>query len=226
MESSVLGVRVQPPGGEARYLLGEMRDVVATRVQYSQPRPSRNLEERLMVRFPGAWRALSALVLRLLSPRSRLRRALLCRNVVSGYAAASRRDFELMLVRYAPDVEAELEPGFEWLGLGGTFRGHDGMLKMIEGFGEAWEQWEMQPAVVLDMGDRLLMLGGFRLPGNVSGVELDQELAQLVTLRGALVAHDQQFLAWDKGLRAAGLDPDAIALPSRGKAGQAASSAR
>jgi hypothetical protein len=35
-----------------------------------------------MVRFPGAWRALFALLQRLLSPRSRLRRALLRRNVV------------------------------------------------------------------------------------------------------------------------------------------------
>ena len=207
-------------------LIGDMRDVVATRVQHRQPRRSRNLEERLMVRFPGAWRALTGLVLRLLSPRSRLRRTLLRRNVVSGWDAASRRDFELMLVRYAADVEAELAPDFEWLGLGGTFRGHDGMLKMIEGFGEAWERWEMQPAIVLDLGERVLVLGAFRLPGNVSGVELDQEFAQLVTLRGALVAHDQEFLEWDKGLRAVGIDPDAFGLPSRGKAGQAASSAR
>jgi hypothetical protein len=40
----------------------EMRDVVVTRVQHSgPPRRSRSLEERLMVRFPGAWRALAAL---------------------------------------------------------------------------------------------------------------------------------------------------------------------
>ena len=202
-----------------------MRDVVVTRVQSSGPRRSRNLEERLTVRFPGAWRALTALVLRLLSPRSRLRRALLRRNVVSGWDAASRRDFELMLVRYAPDVEAEFDPDFEPLGLGGTFRGHDGMLKMIEGFGEAWERWAVQPVIVLDLGERVLVLGAFRLPGNVSGVEFDQEFAQLVTRRGSRITHDRQFLTWDKGLRAAGLDPNVIALPSRGKAGQAASSA-
>ena len=52
----------------------------------------------------------------------------------------------------------------------------------------------------------------FRLPGNVpEGLN-----------RGVLVAHQQEFMAWDAGLRAAGLDPGAIALPSRAEAGQAA----
>lgn len=169
-----------------------------------------------MVRFPSAWRALSNLGARLFSPRSRLRRAGLRRQIASGWNAGSRRDFELMLVRYAPDVEVEFDPEFEAVGLGGTFRGHDGMLKMIQEFGEAWERWEVRPATVLDLGDRLIVLGTFHLPGNVSGLELEREFAQLVTLRRGLVAREQEFLSWDKGLRAAGLDPDAITLPPRG----------
>lgn len=175
-----------------------------------------------MVRFPGAWRVLSALAFRVFSPSSRLRRASLRRTVVSGHDAASRRDYELMLVRYAPDVEIEADAGFEALGVGGTFQGHEGFVKWIQAFGEAWERWEVRPAAVLDLGDQLLVLGGFRLPGNVSGLELEQEFAQLITLRRGLVAHQREFMSWERGLRAAGLDPDAIALPSRGKAGQAA----
>ena len=175
-----------------------------------------------MVRFPGAWRALSALAFRVFSPRSRLRRAWLRRSVVSGHAAASRRDYELMLVRYSPDVEVEADTGFEALGVGGTFRGHDGFVKWIQAFGEAWERWGVRPAAVLDLGDQVLVLGAFRLPGNVSGLELEQEFAQLITLRRGLATHQQEFMSWDRGLRAAGLDPDAIALSSQGKAGQAA----
>ena len=79
-----------------------------------------------MVCFPGVWRTATALGLRLLSPRSRLRRALLRRNVVSGWDAATRRDFELMQVRYTPDVEIEYDSDFEALGMSGTFRGHEG----------------------------------------------------------------------------------------------------
>jgi hypothetical protein len=86
-----------------------MQDVVATPLQYSGPRSSRNLEERIIVRFPRTWRALSALVQRRLSPRSRVRRALLRRNVVSGWNASSRRDYELLLVRYAPGENDDLQ---------------------------------------------------------------------------------------------------------------------
>jgi hypothetical protein len=200
-----------------------MRDIVVTRVPYSgPPRRSRNLQERLMVRFPTVYRRVAALALRRLRPRSGVRRAMLCRALVSGWDAAARKDFELVLVRYAPDVEVEFDPEFEALGLGGTFRGHDGWLKVQQAFNEAWERRERVPEFVLDLGDRVLMLGSFRLPGNVSGLELEREWAQLATLRGGLTAHEQYFFGWDKGLRAAGLDPDAIALPSRAKTREAA----
>jgi hypothetical protein len=203
-----------------------MPTVIATPVQHSgAPRRSRNIEERLMIRFPGVWRAVTALGLRLFSPRSRLRRTLLRRSVVSGWEAASRRDFELMHIRYAPDVEIEYDSDFEVLGLGGRYRGHDGHLKIVDLSEEAWERWEMLLEVVLDMGDRLLVLGTVRLPGNLSGLQLEREFAQLMTLRGVLVTHEQLFFGWDRGLRAAGLDPDAIALPSLEKGDQAPSSA-
>ena len=173
-----------------------------------------------MVRFPGAWRALARRVLRL-SPRSRLKRAMLGREMTSGWDAAWRRDFELMLVRYAADVEVQYDPDFEAIGLGGTFHGHDGIVRFLESWGEPWEGWELEPVAVLDLGDeRFLALAHVRLPGTTSGVRLESEFAQLVTIRDGLVMRDQEFRSWDKGLRAAGLEPDAIALPSRRKARQ------
>ena len=200
-----------------------MPDVVVTRVQYSgPPRRSRNLQERLTVRFPTLYRRVAALALRRLSPRSRMRRAMLCRAVVSGWDAAARKDFELVLTRYATDVEIEFDPEFEALGLG-TFRGHDGWLKMQQAFSEAFERRERVPEFVLDLGDRGLWLGTFRFHGNLSGLELEREWAQLTTLRGGLVAHEQYLFGWDKGLRAAGLDPAAVALPSPGDGGKSAS---
>jgi ketosteroid isomerase-like protein len=129
-----------------------------------------------------------------------------------------------MLVRYAPDVEFETDPGEQTLGLGGTFRGHEGMIDWFSELAEVWGM-ELEPAYVLDLWDRVLCLGFFRPHALASGVELEQELAQLVTVREGLIARDQHFFAWEEGLRAAGLDPDAIAPPARGKAGQAASSA-
>jgi hypothetical protein len=203
-----------------------MRDVVVTRVQHTgPPRRSRNLEERLMVRFPSLYRHQAALLWRLLSPRSRLRRAFLRRALLSGWAAGNRRDFELILVRYAPDVEVEFFPGLQTLDIGVTLRGHAGV---VEGYGklaEVWDTMELGPAFVLDLGDRALALGFFRSHARASGVPLEQEIAILYTVPEGFVTYEQAFPSWEEGLRAAGLDPDAIALPSRAKAGQAARSA-
>jgi ketosteroid isomerase-like protein len=178
-----------------------------------------------MVRLPGAYRTLSALAWRFLDPRSRLRRGLLRRALISGYAAASRRDYDLMLVRYAGDVEVEFDPDFAPLGLSGKYRGHDGFLKMIEAFGEAWEEWEVMPVAVVDLGDRGLALGHFHLPATASGLELAREFAQLITPRRGLVAYERTFLSWNRALQAAGLAPDSVTLLSRGRTGQAATGA-
>jgi ketosteroid isomerase-like protein len=134
----------------------------------------------------------------------------------------SRSDFELMLLRYTADIDVNFDPEFAALGQGGTFRGHGGMLEMLEAFMEAWKWWETVPEIVIDLGDRVLVLGRIRLSGNASGMELESEVGQLLTLRGGLIAHEQEFLAWDQGLRAAGLDPDANAVLSLAKAVPAA----
>lgn len=67
----------------------------------ARPRSSRSLDERLMIRLPGSYRVSAALIRGLVRPETRLRRRFLRRAVVSGWAAVQRRDFELMLVRYA-----------------------------------------------------------------------------------------------------------------------------
>jgi hypothetical protein len=115
-------------------LSAEMQNVVVTRVPCSgPPSRSRNLVERLMVRFPYLYRRLTAFAQRRLpNPRSRLRRAILRRESISAYAAFNRRDFELMLVRYAPDVEFEFDPGLQTLDLSGTFRGHQEILDGLD----------------------------------------------------------------------------------------------
>jgi hypothetical protein len=201
-----------------------VQNVVVTRVQCNGPPVrSRNLEEHFMVRFPGLYQRLGALVPRLLNPGSRLRRALVRRAFISGWAAFNRRDFKLMLVRYAPNVAFEFDPGQQALDLGGTFHGHQGIL---DGLGQLAEGLDMkfEPAYVLDLEDRALALGYFHAHAPASGVQLKGEIAQLVTLREGLAARDQSWYAWEQGLRAAGLDPHAIALAKRGTAGQVASS--
>jgi hypothetical protein len=120
-----------------------------------------------------------------------------------------------MLVRYAPDVEFEFDPGQQTLGLGGKFRGREEMMDGLTKWLEAWDSWEVEPACIVDLGDRVLALGIAH--ARASGVELEEEFAQIVTLREGLVAHDgpSGLIRWNDALRAAGLDPDVIALPSK-----------
>jgi uncharacterized protein len=192
-----------------------MRDVVVTRVQYGGPRRSRTIDERLLVRFALLYRRLVRLIFNRLSPRSRLRRALLRRAVTSGWGAFHRQDFDLILVRYSPDIVYEFNPGMQTLGLGGSFRGHEGLREALGKFIEVWDYFEFEPAYILDLGERVLSLGFNHSRARGSGVELDVEFAQLATAPNGLVTHQQSFFSWEEGLRAAALDPNAVALPRR-----------
>jgi ketosteroid isomerase-like protein len=214
------------PRSRGEILSAEMADVVVTRVQRSgPPRRKRDVVERLMVRFPSGYRRLAAGLFPRLGLRSRLRRDLLRRAMISGWDAFYRQDFELILVRFSPDVEYRFNPGLQTLGLGGVFRGHEGMREAFGKLTEAWESWELDPAYILDLGERVVFLGFNRSRARGSGVTLEQEFAQLVTLRDGLTTNYQNFFLWEEALRAAGLDPDAIALPTRGKTGKAGSRA-
>jgi ketosteroid isomerase-like protein len=199
-----------------------MPNVVVTRVRSTGPR-SRNLQERLMVLFPSLARRLALHLFRL-NPRSRLRRMLLRRAVDSGWTSFDRRDFKLNFLYFAPDTEFEFPPEMQALGVPASLRGHEGRVEAMNTVFEVWGS-ELEPLYVLDLGDRVLNLGFWHIRGRVSGVPLDQELAQLVTLRDGLVIRDQTFWSWEEGLRAARLEPDAIGLPVPARTGHAASSA-
>jgi hypothetical protein len=146
------------------------------------------------------------------------------RAVDSGWTSFDRRDFDLNFLFFASDTEFEFPPAMQALGIPASFRGHEGRIEVMNTVFEVWGS-ELEPVYVLDLGDRLLNLGLWHIRGRASGVPLDQELAQLVTLRAGLVIRDQNFNSWEEGLQAAGLDPGIIALPVRRRASQGASSA-
>jgi ketosteroid isomerase-like protein len=144
---------------------------------------------------------------RVCGPRSSVRRDGLGRVLRSGWAAAPRKDWELMFARYSPEVLWEIPEEFQTLGFAESYRGHAGLVQGLERFSEAFESWEIRPARALDFGDRVLALGSFRGKARASGVEWEQEFSQLVTLKRGLVVRDRFFYSWEQGLRAAGLEP-------------------
>ena len=120
-----------------------------------------------------------------------------------------------MLVRYAPDLEFQFTPGQQTLGLDGTYHGHEGLLAGLGELAQVWDSTTLVPAYVVDLGPRALFLGFMQTRAGTTGIELEQKFAQLITLRGGLVSHDESYFSWDEGMRAAGLDPQAVALPER-----------
>jgi ketosteroid isomerase-like protein len=184
-----------------------MEPPVVTRVAFDGPVPTgRTFTDRLTVRFPRTARVLLAVGIRLSRPRSGVRRDGLRRVLRSGWAAAPRKDWELMFVRYSSEVVWELPEEFQTLGFAESYHGHEGLVQGLEQFSEAFESWEIRPARAFDFGDRVLALGRFRGKARASGVEWEQEFSQLVTLERGLVVRDRFFYSWEQGLRAAGLD--------------------
>jgi ketosteroid isomerase-like protein len=164
----------------------------------------------MTARFPRFARAALAVSMRLLSPRNAIRRDGVRRVLLSAWAAAPRKDWELLFARYSPDVLWEIAEEFQTLGFAPSYNGHEGLVEGLEQFSEVFESWEIRPSTALDFGDRVLALGHFHGKARTSGLELDQQFAQLVTVERGLVTQDRFFYTWEQGLAAAGLDPEAF----------------
>jgi ketosteroid isomerase-like protein len=191
-------------------MVRDMGNVVPFRVELGGSAPrSRTLLERLFVRAPGVFAALSALVLRL-RPGSRLKRALMGQTITLGFAAFNRRDFDPVFVQFAPDIEYEAPAGAHALGFSGTIRGREALRSAYEDTFEHWEMWEIHPAWILDRGDMLAVLATSRVRGRESGVEIAEQWASVYRMCGGLVAHQRDFIGWEKALAAMGAGPELL----------------
>jgi hypothetical protein len=167
-----------------------------------------------MVRWPGVWAALSRAVTGL-PPRSRLRRALLRRNALSGWGAWVRGDLELCLVRFAPDWHYDAPQ--EWLipGMPSVYRGHTGLREWFAELREAWEILDHTPLEVVDAGNIFAFLCKIRLRARTSGIEMDSRLGQVFWVERGLIVREHDFSDWDEALRAVGI-PAGAAPTGRG----------
>jgi ketosteroid isomerase-like protein len=124
------------------------------------------------------------------------------KQTFAGWNSGSREiDYETI------DPEVELHTPLSST-QGGPYRGHDGFRDWIADIDEQFETWELRGEEWLPLeDDRLLVLGSIRAKGRGSGLELDQELAWLFTLRNEKMVRYDAFYDQDEGLRAAGLKP-------------------
>jgi len=164
----------------------------------------RSLDQRLFVLFPALYRLVADRFMRL-SPRSRFRRLMLAGFMTRVYAAANRRDFEVVLLGWDPGSEyrpsAELMPP----DLEPVFHGHEGYLRLWRYWLDAFEDIRWDPEEMLDFGGRLLVTTQQRGHGSGSGVSVTEPVFQLFTLRRGLVVRQEDFLDRSEALAAAGL---------------------
>jgi hypothetical protein len=84
---------------------------------------------------------------------------------------------------------------------------------VLEEILDVFDHFELAPALVVDLGESVIVLGASRVHGQGSGIELETQVAQLLTLESGLVVSERDFFRWDDALRAAALDPAALNLP-------------
>ena len=165
-------------------------------------RRRRTLDERILVRFPALARRLSAVQARL--PRhSRLRRAMLVRFFCQGYAAANRRDFDLLVIGLDPGIE--LHPIAMAPDMDAIYHGHAGYREAWRALLESFEDLRLDPQEFLDLGDRLLVTIEWSGHGAESGVSIGQQGFQLFTMRRGLIVRHDDFFDRAVALEAAGL---------------------
>ncbi len=168
-------------------------------------RRHRTLDQRLTVRFPALYRRLVGAAMHV-SPRSRLRRSMLARSVALAYAAANRRDFEVVLTGMDLEIyEYRPSPDLRPPDLDATFYGRDGYLRLWRYWLDAFGDIRWEPEEILDIGDKFLVTTQQRGRGSGSGVVVSEPVFQLFTVRRGLIVRQEDFLDRSEALDAAGV---------------------
>jgi hypothetical protein len=168
-------------------------------------RRHRTIDQRLAVRFPALYRLLAGAMMRL-SRRSRLRRLMLARLMALAYAAANRRDFEVVFA--GMDLEVyEYHPSRDLLppDMDAAFYGRDGYLQLWRYWLDAFGDIRWEPEEILDFGETFLVTTQQMGRGSGSGVNVSESVFQLYTVRRGLVVRQEDFLDRSEALEAAGV---------------------
>lgn len=169
-------------------------------------RSRRTLDLRILVRFPR----LAAASFRLvgsLPPTSRVRQALLWRAARAGVEAYNRRDLDVVVLAYRPDMEYYPYREFVEAALAEPcYHGPSGYRAYIATTFDVWgTDVRLEPTELIDLGDRFVLLADMPMRAQASGIPLAQTYAGVSTLKGGRVIRQQDFLNHAEALEAVGL---------------------
>jgi ketosteroid isomerase-like protein len=121
------------------------------------------------------------------------------------FEAWNRRDFEAALRHFDP--EAEFRPGLLPPGEQSHYHGRDGVEEWIRAVDDAWVAVTAEEKVRIDIADdRLLAIDRWHFEGR-DGIQVEEELATVFTLRNGLIVEVYGFTDTAEAFEALGLDP-------------------
>jgi ketosteroid isomerase-like protein len=89
--------------------------------------------------------------------------------------------------------------------IGEAYRGHEGILRAVEGWFEPAEWIRVEHGRVIDAGDRLVSIHKARTKARHTGIEIETPLIYVWTFRDGNVIHFRAFVDQEQALEVAGL---------------------
>ena len=117
------------------------------------------------------------------------------------YGEFALRDEGLALID--PDVVIQQDPGA--LGTEQTYSGHDGFVQSILDIGAVFDDMQFVTERLTAIDDRVLAIVTMTARGRESGVEVQQVVGHIWTLREGLVVHVEVHASAAEALEAVGL---------------------
>jgi ketosteroid isomerase-like protein len=127
--------------------------------------------------------------------------------VRSAFEAIRRRDLEALLALYDPHIE--------FLPLTGTrveeggYAGHSGVRSYFDEVAEVWDEMRPYAESTQQIGDQVVVMGGCAVRGIASGVESDDPMAWVITVRDGKITCHRAYRTAAEALKDAGLSEDA-----------------
>jgi hypothetical protein len=101
-------------------------------------------------------------------------------TLVGGYEAWNRGEFGAVLELVDPEIE--WQPGFGALEAG-EHRGAEGFQEFVESWLESFDDFHIEPELLVQEGDRVIVVGRQHGRGHGSGIELETRVVHVWTIR-------------------------------------------
>jgi uncharacterized protein len=100
--------------------------------------------------------------------------------LLAGYESWNKGEFDMLAELVHPEIE--WEPGFGALEAG-THSGADGFRQFLDSWLESFEEFRIEPELLVQCGERIIVVARQRGRGRGSGVEIEARVVHVWTLR-------------------------------------------